>query len=93
MRDAAGREAGDTVRVRLVRDNASRVLATPPDLARALRGAGRMKQFVAETPSRRKEIIRWVCGTRNAATRQRRIGQAVGHFNNRRQPVAHRRGR
>ena len=93
MRDAAGRETGQMVTVKLKSDATSRILPTPADLARALRAAGHMKQFLAETPSRRKEIIRWVCGTKNAATRQRRVAQAAEHFKDRARPVAHRRRR
>ena len=93
MRDAAGRETGEMVTVRLELDATSRVLAVPVDLARALRAAGRLGHFLAETPSRRKEIIRWIGGTKNAGTRQRRVTQTVEHFKDCARPVAHRRSR
>lgn len=80
MRNAAGRETGETVTVALAPDTASRTLRMPADLGRALRTAGRRRDFLALTPSQRKEIIRWVCGTKNPATRCRRIEQAVVRF-------------
>ena len=80
MRRAAKKDTGEAVTVRLQLDPASRVLAAPADLVRALRAAGQLKGFLADTPSHRKEIIRWVGHTENAVTRQRRIAKAVAHF-------------
>lgn len=91
MRRPAGREIGDMVRVILTRDAASRVLPIPADLATALHAAGRMTQFLAGTPSRRKEIIRWILANANASTRRRRIDLAAAHFDKRRKPAAQRR--
>lgn len=80
MRKAAGRETGDMITIRLALDTASRVLKPPADLVKALRAAGQMKTFVGNTPSRRKELVRWVQGTKNPKTRARRVAQVVRHF-------------
>ncbi len=80
MLRAAKKQVGERVTVKLAADTASRVLPVPADLGRALRAAGVVKAFRAETPSHRKEIIRWVTGTKNTATRAKRIAQAVAHF-------------
>lgn len=80
MRKAAGRETGDRVTIKLALDTASRVLAPPADLTQALQAAGQMKTFLGNTPSRRKELVRWVLGTKNPDTRVRRVAQVVKHF-------------
>ena len=80
MRQAAGRDMGDRVTVGLSPDTASRVLAVPADLGRALRTAGGLKAFLAEIPSHRKEIIRWIGDTKNCETRRKRIAKATEHF-------------
>ena len=77
MRDAAGRETGERVMVALALDTESRLLKTPPDLARALRVAGKPRALASVTPSRRKELIRWVTATRNPETRARRIAKVA----------------
>ena len=79
MRQAAGRESGDRITIRLEADPASRVLRTPADLARALGVAGRAA-LAATTPSHRKEIIRWVTAAKAPETRARRIAKVVAHF-------------
>ena len=70
MRPAAKKDTGDTVAVRLKFEAPPRILKPPAALVRALRAAGRMKGFLADTPSHRKEIIRWVCPTKNPVTRR-----------------------
>lgn len=80
MRQAAGRDVGHMIVVRLEPDAKSRVLKTPPDLARALRTAGHLREFEGLTPSHRKEIIRWITQAKTAETRARRLDRAVKHF-------------
>lgn len=80
MRQAAGRDEGDRIRIVLALDTASRVLRTPVDLARAMKAAGKTKMLAALPPSHRKEIIKWVTGTKNPETRARRIAKVVAEF-------------
>jgi hypothetical protein len=79
MRQAAGKDTGDRVTIRLEADATSRVLPLPADLGRALGKPGRALLAKA-TPSHRKEIIRWVTGAKTPATRARRIEKVVAHF-------------
>ena len=79
MRRAAGRDVGDRITVRMKEDTASRVLPTPPDLARALGASGR-SALAKATPSHRKEVIRWVLAAKAPETRARRIAKVVAHF-------------
>lgn len=76
MRQAAGRETGDRIEVRLER-SAAQVWRLPRDLAVALRAAGRLEEFRANTRSRRKEVIRWVMAAKSSETRERRVKKAV----------------
>jgi hypothetical protein len=80
MRNAAGRETGERVKIALALDTASRVLKTPADLARALRAKGQWARFGKLRPSHRKEIIRWVSQAKAAETRARRIARVLVEF-------------
>lgn len=80
MRRAAGREVGERVDVRIVLDRAPQVWRLPRDLAAALRAAGRLAEFRKNTPSRRKEVIRWVTAAKFPVTRARRVKKAVAAF-------------
>ena len=80
MRHAAGRETGEWVTVALEFDPASRVLKTPPDLARALQEAGQPRGLATLPPSHRKEIIRWVTTAKSPLTRARRIAKVAADF-------------
>jgi predicted GNAT family acetyltransferase len=80
MRQATGRDVGDRIKVALELDTASRVLRTPADLSRALRSVGKLRELAALPPSHRKEIIRWVTGTKNRETRARRIAKVMAEF-------------
>lgn len=80
MRQAARRDTGDRITVGLAADATSRVLSPPADLLRALRASGQLPAFLADAPSHRKEIIRWVEGAQGRDTRRRRIAKAVAYF-------------
>lgn len=79
MRQAAQRDTGDRITVRVEPDSSSRVLRPPADLLRALGVKGRAA-LAGATPSRRKEIMRWVIAAKAAETRARRIAKVVAHF-------------
>jgi hypothetical protein len=79
MRQAADRDDGDRITIHLKADGASRVLPTPPDLARALGAKGR-GELLKTTASHRNEIIRWITAAKTPGTRARRIAKVVAHF-------------
>ena len=77
VRTQLGVEAGDTVTVRLRRDEASREVPVPDDLAAALDAAGARAAFDAMAPSHRKEWVRWVTEAKRDETRGRRVATTV----------------
>lgn len=80
MRRAACRDVGDRIEIRVAREDAPKLWRLPRDLAAALRAAGRLEEFRANSPSRRKEVIRWVTAAKSADTRARRVKKAVTTF-------------
>jgi Domain of unknown function (DUF1905)/Bacteriocin-protection, YdeI or OmpD-Associated len=71
-------DAGAVVEVALERDEESREPAVPPGLAIALRLAPRAQgEFRAMTTALRREIVRYVMGGKQEATRERRVQKMV----------------
>ena len=68
IRKATGTDVGSVIKVKLNRDEASRVMRTPADFAAAFRKT---------TPSHRREILRWIINAKRPETRQSRINRAV----------------
>lgn len=78
MREATGKTAGDRVKFCVWRDLEPRVLETPEDLRRALRGHKAVADFFEKMSfSHRKEIIAWIDDAKRAETRARRVTQAT----------------
>ncbi len=78
VREAAGAQAGDTVRVELELDTAPREVDLPEALAQALVGdpiAGAAFERLAFT--HRKEYARWIEDAKREETRDRRVAQAL----------------
>ena len=78
VRQAAGAEAGDTVKVELELDTAPREVVVPEALARALAEdsvAGAAFEGLAY--SHRKDYARWIDEAKREETRERRVAQAV----------------
>ncbi|MEQ9570115.1 MAG: YdeI/OmpD-associated family protein [Longimicrobiales bacterium] len=74
VRDALGKDVGDTVRVRMVRDDAPRTVELPAELAAALASDPDLaERFEALAYTHRKEFARWVGGARRPETRERRL--------------------
>lgn len=69
--------AGDELEVTLDLDTAPRTVEVPPDLARALEGAGLSAAFEALSPSARKAHVTSVEGAKAEATRMRRVEKVV----------------
>lgn len=74
--DAAGIAPGEAVEVRL-RPADPDAVDTPPDVAAALRAAGRIAAWEALTPGRRRALLHGVAGAKRAETRTRRIAALV----------------
>lgn len=72
-----GADAGDTVSVAMQLDGAVRRVAVPPDLARALNGAGARQAFDGLSYTEQKEHVQGVAAAKRPETRQRRIESAV----------------
>lgn len=78
-REAAGVEAGQTVRVRMALDEAERTVEVPKDLAAALKagGAGVRAAFDAMSFTHRKEHVLAIEAAKKPETRTRRIAACV----------------
>jgi len=77
-RDAAGVAAGDEVEVDLALDAAPREVPVPADLTEALAHDDEARQFFdALAYTHRKEWVRWIEDTKQAATRSTRIDKAL----------------
>jgi hypothetical protein len=78
VREAAGVEAGDTVKVELALDEAPREVDVPPALADALaRDAAARAAFDRLSYTHRKEYARWVDDAKREETRSRRVAETL----------------
>jgi hypothetical protein len=78
VREAAGVEPGNTVKVELELDDAPREVEVPEALASALAGdSAASAAFDALAYTHRKEYARWVEEAKRDETRQRRVAQAL----------------
>ena len=78
VREEAGVEAGDTVKVELELDNAPREVEVPQALVDALaRDPAARAVFEALAYTHRKEYARWIEEAKRDETRQRRVTQAL----------------
>lgn len=78
MRKTAGVSAGDTVAMRIVRDDTPREVEPPPDLTSALAGDPEAEVGWAKLPfSRRDEMVSWIGSAKRTETRERRVETAV----------------
>jgi hypothetical protein len=69
---------GDRVEVVMEKDEESREVPTPTDLAKALgRSAAAKKTWTAKTPTFRKEYVLWIEDAKTAQTRARRIAATI----------------
>jgi uncharacterized protein YdeI (YjbR/CyaY-like superfamily) len=76
MLAAARASLGSLVRIRIEPDFEERVVETPPELTKALKGDRRLpKWFAGLSNSARKEVGDWVSQPKSAASRQRRAEQ------------------
>jgi bifunctional DNA-binding transcriptional regulator/antitoxin component of YhaV-PrlF toxin-antitoxin module len=78
VRRGAGIAAGDEIEVELVLDTEPRVVAVPPDFARALDADGEARRlFDGLSYSHQRRFVEAIDGAKTAETRGRRITQSV----------------
>jgi bifunctional DNA-binding transcriptional regulator/antitoxin component of YhaV-PrlF toxin-antitoxin module len=88
VRDAAGIEAGDTVRVTMEPDSEARVVVVPSDFKTALARNGEAKaSFDLLSYSHKKEYVKWITETKKEETRARRIEKAIEMLPKRKTPM------
>lgn len=74
MRKQAGADVGDTIKLTLELDEASREIEVPPDLAELFQAQPAAQMAFAQlTPHRRREILRWLLAAKKAETRTKRL--------------------
>lgn len=77
VRDAIGKGAGDSVKIRVRLDRSDRTPETPIDLQEALAGNGASAGWEALAPSRRKDLLVWLADAKRDQTRANRSGRIV----------------
>lgn len=78
LRDRAGIDVGDRIRLTIESDDAPRTVEPPPDLARALqRDRAAQDAFERLSFTHRREYAEWITGAKKDETRQRRVEKAV----------------
>ena len=83
IRKATRTDVGSDVRFELKLDRTSRVLKTPSDFAFALKAQpGAQTAFRQATPSRRRELLRWITGAKRPETRRSRIQRTIASLAN-----------
>jgi hypothetical protein len=78
IREAIGKDVGDSVHVVIERDTKPRTVPEPPDLTAALaRSAGARDAFNGLSYTRRREYVRWIEEAKRPETRARRLQEVV----------------
>ncbi len=79
MRKAAGKDVGDPVRVRIAFDPTDRSISMHPALDIALKEHPEAAAvFVGLSPSRKKEIVRYISRLKSAEALERNVARAIG---------------
>lgn len=77
VREAAGAQPGDRVRITATVDRGPREVPIPPDLREALADAGVLAAWDGMPPGKREHILKWVESAVHEATREKRIARLV----------------
>ena len=83
-REAAGLEGDETLKITIELDTGIRDVAPPPDLAKALKGAGVWERWAELSFTHRREDVESVTEAKKPETRQRRIDAAVAALDRKR---------
>jgi uncharacterized protein YdeI (YjbR/CyaY-like superfamily) len=76
MQAAAGARVGAKVRIVLEPDLEERQISWPPELLAEIKGDRRLKKWIEQmSPSRRRDIDKWVSEPKSAETRQKRAAR------------------
>lgn len=78
IREAIGKDIGDSVHVTVERDTEPRVVTVPQDFEQALRSHSKVKEaFDKFSYTHQKEYVQWIEEAKKPETRQRRIERAM----------------
>lgn len=83
VREQTGKGPGDTVVVELSKDDESRTIEVPADLAKAIKAEGLLPFFESLSYTHRKEYCRWISEAKREETRLKRVQKAVEMLKNR----------
>jgi hypothetical protein len=79
MRKAAKKDVGDKVEIEIEYDPVERIIPVHPKLLKALNGNKKAKEiFEKLSPSRQKEIVRYISSLKSEEARDRNIRRAIG---------------
>ncbi|CAJ36210.1 YdeI/OmpD-associated family protein [Methanocella arvoryzae] len=82
IREAIGKEPGDSVHITMDVDDAPRVVDMPEDLARALSGCEMARSaFEKLSYTHKREYIEWITEAKKEETRARRIAKTIEKLN------------
>jgi len=77
IREQAGKQLGDTVRVQVWRDDSQRTVEIPSDLARLMNEHGVSEFFDSLSFTNRKEYCRWITEAKKQETRSARLAKSI----------------
>jgi hypothetical protein len=78
MREATGKDLGDTISIELDVDDRPRELTVPVDIQQALhKDKNARERYTALSYSSRKRYIEWVAGAKKPETRARRVARLI----------------
>lgn len=79
IREQIGKQAGDTVHIRLWKDEEPRVVEIPADLEEALKSEpGIMDIFEKLSYSHKREYVQWITEAKREETRKARVEKTAG---------------
>lgn len=78
MRQGAGADVGEKVRVTMSPDTASKIVKSPPDFVRAIKSSPEAAAcFARLSPSHRRAYIEWIEEAKKPQTREARILKTI----------------
>ncbi len=78
VRDAIGKQDGDTVTIEMDLDSKPVIVPVPSDLVRALKVDRKAREYFDNlAPSHKKNYVAWIEGAKKPETRRSRVNKAV----------------